>query len=103
MGLLLLVVGIFAGLFAFLATLYSMTQAILQTGATRWVNAAVVVGMLSIMGALQYREVTAARVLAVPLMALAIWCTAREERWYKAFPILLQLFALCLILGLVVL
>ncbi|MGF1551721.1 MAG: hypothetical protein ACFBWO_04360 [Paracoccaceae bacterium] len=103
MGLLLLVAGIFAGLFVCLATLYSLAQAIMGEGSVRWAHVGAILGVLAVMTALELGSVPAARLLALPLLGLALWCAYLEERWFKVFPVLHQLFAAVLIAGLVAL
>lgn len=101
MGLLLLVTGIFAGLFLFIATTYSLAQAMLTEGITRWIHLALIVAVLVVMGALYEKELIIARLAAVPLFGLAFYAMWIEERWYKTFPILHQGFAAILMIGLV--
>lgn len=101
MGLMLLVIGIFTGLFVFIATTYSLSQAILEHGSRRWVHLALLISVLAVMGALQFGSVPAARILAAPLLALAVWATVIEAGWFRVFPILHQLFAVVLLAGLV--
>ncbi|MEL6198302.1 MAG: hypothetical protein AAFT19_10670 [Pseudomonadota bacterium] len=101
MGLLLLVVGIFAGLFLFIATTYSLAQAMLNEGMERWVHLALIVMVLFVMGALYEKQVWLARLGAVPLFGLAFYAMWIEERWFKTFPILHQCFAAILMIGLV--
>ncbi|MEM9782527.1 MAG: hypothetical protein AAF899_08635 [Pseudomonadota bacterium] len=101
MGLMLLVVGIFGGLFIFIATTYSLAQAILTEGRLRWVHLALLLAVMAVMAALQFGSVTAARMLSAPLLVLAIWASVIEERWFKLFPLLHQIFAVIVLVGFV--
>lgn len=101
MGLMLLVIGIFSGLFVFIATTYSLAQAMLSEGRIRWVHLALIIAVMGVMAALEMEWVPAARAMALPLFCIALWASVLEERWFKVFPILHQLFAVVLILGLV--
>jgi hypothetical protein len=103
MGLLILVTGIFAGLFLGIATLYSLAQAMLAEGRLRWAHLAALLAVGAVMAALQAGSVPAARLLALPLLGIALWCAYLEERWFKVFPVLHQAFAAALLAGLVAL
>lgn len=91
--------GIFAGIGVFLAAMYAMVQALLLEGRARWINVALFVLILIVMGALMERHVGLARVLAVPLFMVAAWAFTLEPRWYKIFPILVMVFSVILMLG----
>ncbi|MEL6337170.1 MAG: hypothetical protein AAFS07_00640 [Pseudomonadota bacterium] len=101
MGLLLLVVGIFSGLFVFIATMYSVAQAMLNEDKIRWVHLALILATCTVMAFLYERMVPPARISAVPMFAVAFVAMWMEERWFKVFPIMQQLFAAIVIAGLV--
>lgn len=100
----LVVIGIFAGIGVFLATMYSLTQILLLEGKGRIAHAASFVTVLAIMTVLYvWRDTGLARLIAIPLLPIAAWTFWIEARWYKVFPILTMLFALTLVLGYVAL
>lgn len=99
MGLIILGTGIFAGIAIALATLYSIAQAVLAQGRTRFAHMGVLAFTFGAMAALQYGEVTPARALAAPLLAAAVWAFTLEQRWFRVFPLLQQLFAGVLLAG----
>ncbi|MEM7498190.1 MAG: hypothetical protein AAF371_09395 [Pseudomonadota bacterium] len=101
MGLFLLVIGIGSAVLIFFATLYSLAQTILGEGWVRRAHLASLLLTLAVMGALQGENVPLARVTAVPLLGVALWTFWLEDRWFKVFPVLTQLFAVTLIAGLV--
>lgn len=90
----LMIIGLFAGIAVCMATLYSVSQAMLAEGMVRWANLAQLVMILVVMGALLEREIGFAEIMAWPLIAAAIWTFALERRWYRIFPILVIVFAL---------
>ncbi|MGF1503135.1 MAG: hypothetical protein ACFBSD_15105 [Paracoccaceae bacterium] len=89
----LMITGLFAGISVCMACLYSVGQAMMEEGRTRWANLAQVIAILAVMGALLEREVEIARVLALPLFLTAVWVFAVERGWFRIFPILTQIFA----------
>lgn len=99
MNLLILGLGIFAGIAIAMATLYSIAQVCLTRGRPRLAHALTLGLTLAVMAVLQWGSVPAARTLALPLMAAALWAFALERRWFRLFPVLQQLFAGALILG----
>jgi len=103
MDLILTIVGLFAGIAVCMATLYSVSQAMLSEGWIRWANLAQLVAIFIVMGALFEREVGVARIGALPLAAIAVWVLIMERRWYKIFPLLVLVFAGTLIGGYVAL
>ncbi|MEM6679765.1 MAG: hypothetical protein AAF675_18025 [Pseudomonadota bacterium] len=103
MGLIILVTGIFAGLFVFMTTVYSLGQAMLSDGWIQRAHLASLLVTLVVMGALYEKQVPLARAVAFLLFAIALWTFWLEERWFKIFPVLTQLFALALIAGFVAL
>lgn len=103
-GTILVIAGIFAGIGMFLSTMYSLTQVILLEGLPRIAHFVTFVLILTVMFPLYWwRDVTTARVLAVPLLRAAQWTVVLEHRWYKVFPMLMSLFALMMMLGYVAL
>ena len=104
MGMVLTIAGIFAGIGVFLAAMYSMVQVLLTGGVLRLAHFAQLVLILTVMASLFFwRDVTAARVIAVPLLGVALWTTVVETRWARVFPLLVMTFALLLITGYVAL
>lgn len=103
MNLLLLAVGIFAGIAVAMATFYSIAQVFVGEGRARWAHGLTLGLTLAVMAALQWGSIPAARVLALPLLLAAIWAFSAETRWFRLFPALQQIFAVVLILGLVAL
>lgn len=103
MSLILIVIGVFSGIAIFMATLYSLAQIVLLEGRGRAAHTSVMLATLLVMGALQVGEVGAARLLALPMLATAIWAFAVERRFYRIFPILQQVFATIVLLGYVAL
>ncbi len=99
----LMITGVFAGIAVCMATLYSVSQAMLREGRRRTANIATVIAVLVVMGALLERQVDLARLLALPLLGIAVWTFVVEEGWYRIFPALIQLFAIVLIAGAVAL
>jgi len=99
----LMIVGLFAGIAVCMATLYSVSQAMLAEGWVRWANLAQIGAILVVMGALLEREVGLARIAALPLLGTSLWMLVLERGWYKTFPILVIVFALCLLAGFVAL
>ena len=100
----LTIAGIFAGIGVFLAAMYSMTQVLLLGGVQRVVHFVLFVLILTVMFSMfWWRDVDTARVLAVPLMGVALWAVVLETRWYKVFPLLVIAFAGLLLGGYVVL
>lgn len=99
----LMIAGLFAGISVCMAFLYSVAQAILHEGPRRRAHLLLALAVLVVMGALLEREVTLARIAAVPLLGLALWVTVIERGWYRLFPGLVQIFAAVLIAGYVVL
>lgn len=95
----LMIIGVFAGISVCMATLYSVAQAMMREGTPRRAHLAAVIAMLVVMGALLEREVDVARTAAVPLLGVAIWAFVVERGWYRIFPLLMQLFAVVLLLG----
>lgn len=86
-----------------MATLWSVSQVILREDRTRWAHLALVLAVLAVMGALLEREVAVGRVLALPLLLLAVWVFVIERGWNRIFPLLVQLFAAVVLAGLVAL
>ncbi|MEO0823893.1 MAG: hypothetical protein AAF074_26225 [Pseudomonadota bacterium] len=101
MGLMLLVIGIFAGLFVFIATTYSLAQAMLTEGRLQIAHLAALLATCAVMAALYMGYVPVARILALPLLGISLWTFWLEERWFKVFPMLHQLFAVVVLLGFV--
>lgn len=99
MSMALLVTGIFAGIALSLATLYSVAQAVLTEGRPRLAHVAVLALTLAAMAALHYQSIPIARLIALPLLAAAMWAFALERRWFRIFPLLQQLFAVVLLAG----
>ncbi|GMG81200.1 hypothetical protein LNKW23_04120 [Paralimibaculum aggregatum] len=99
----LMIIGVFAGVAICMATLYSVAQAMMREGALRRAHAVAVIAVLAVMGALLEREVALARMLAVPLLGVAVWVFVVERGWYRIFPVMMQLFAGLLIAGYVAL
>ena len=88
-GTILAIAGIFAGIGVFLAAMYSVTQILLQPGLLRIAHFAQLVLIFAVMAALFFwRDVSIARVLAVPLLPAALLVSVIEVRWYRVFPIL---------------
>lgn len=102
-GLILMAAGIFAGLFVFIATMYSLSQAVLTEGRTRRAHVAAIVAVLAVMGALSFHAVGLARILSLPLIGAAIWTFQAERGAFRVFPVLLLLFGLIVLAGFVVL
>lgn len=75
----------------------------LSEGRIRLAHLAAIVAVLAVMAALQYANVPLARLLALPLLGIALWTAYLEERWFKVFPVMHQLFAIALIAGFVAL
>lgn len=94
-----MIIGLFAGIAVCMAALHSLAQAILAEGAKRWAHLAQLVAILAVMAALLEREVALARLLAVALIAAALWVMVMERGWYRIFPLLVQVFAAVLIAG----
>lgn len=103
MGLILLVTGIFGGLFLFIATIYSTAQAILTEGWTRRAHLAAIACVLLLMAALAEHLIGLARILAVPLIAASIWTFTVERGAYRIFPLLHLAFAVIVLAGFVAL
>ena len=100
MQTILLIIGLFAGIGVFLATMYSLTQVLLLEGRGRLVHAGTFLITMAIMTVLYlWRDVALARVIAVALIPAAFWTLWIERRWYRVFPALLLAFALALVLG----
>ncbi len=78
--------------------MYSVSQLLLQ-GRGRIAHALNLLLILAVMAALMERAVPIARILAVPLIATAVWTLVFEPRWYRIFPLVVILFALLLIGG----
>ncbi|MEM6942632.1 MAG: hypothetical protein AAF565_02635 [Pseudomonadota bacterium] len=93
MGLLILVVGIFSGLFVFISAVYSLAQAMLFEGWMQRAHLFSMIMVLVVMGALYQREVPLARAAAFPLIGAGLWTLWLEERWFKVFPLLTLFFA----------
>ncbi len=103
-GTILTIAGIFAGIGVFLAAMYSMTQVLLMGGMPRIAHFALFVLILTVMFSMfWWRDVETARVLAVPLMGVAVWTLVLEQRWYRVFPLLVMAFAGLLLAGYVAL
>lgn len=103
-GTILTIAGIFAGIGVFLAAMYSMTQVLLMEGMPRIAHFALFVLILAVMASMFFwRDVTTARVIAVPLLGVALWTSVLEQRWYRVFPLLVIAFAGLLIAGYVAL
>ena len=101
---LLTIAGIFAGVGVFLAAMYSMVQVLLTGGMMRAAHFAQFVLILTVMAAMFFwRDVTAAQVIAVPLLGVALWTAVLEAGWARVFPLLVMTFALLLITGYVAL
>ena len=99
-GTILAIAGIFAGIGVFLATMYSVTQTLLLEGWPRIAHFTLLVFTLTVMWSMfWWRDVATAQVIAVPMLAAALWTTVLEHRWYRVFPILCTLFAALLMLG----
>ncbi|MEO0430012.1 MAG: hypothetical protein AAF160_21565 [Pseudomonadota bacterium] len=103
MGLFLLVIGIGSAVLIFFATLYSLAQAMLGDGWLQRAHLAALILTLIVMGALYEEMIPLARIAALPLLCVGMWCFWLEKRWFKVFPLLTQLFALTLVLGFVAL
>ncbi len=103
MGMILTITGLFAGIGVFVAAMYSFSQIILLEGRARIIHAVLFVLVLAVMAALMEREVPLARILAGPLFVMACWAFAIERRWNRIMPLLIQIFALVLMLGYVAL
>ena len=101
MGLLILVIGIFSGLFVAIATMYSIAQAMLTGGALRWAHLALIVATCAVMAVLYQRNVVLGQILAIPLVGVAVWTVSIEERWFKAFPLLHLAFGVVVVAGVV--
>lgn len=99
MNLLLVVIGVFAGIAVSLASLYSLAQALLTEGRPRLAHIALVALTVTIMAALQYGNIPLARLLAAPMLAAAIAAFVLERRWFRVFPLVQQLFAVVLLVG----
>ena len=103
-GTILLLIGLFAGLGVFLATMYSMTQVLLIGGRLRIAHALTFLLVMAIMTVLYlWRDVAVARLLSFPLVPVALWTLWLEQRWYRIFPGLILIFALVLVAGYVAL
>lgn len=99
MGLMILAAGIFAGIAVSLASFYSVAQAVLAPGRTRWAHLAVLAFTFGAMAALEAGSVPAARLMAAPLLVAAVWAFTLERRWFRLFPILQQFLAVALLAG----
>lgn len=100
LGVIFTITGIFAGIGVFLATMYSLTQVLLLEGRPRIAHFTQFTLILTVMASLFFwRDVMAARIIAVLLLPVAAWTFWIEPRWFKVFPILVALFALMLVLG----
>ncbi|MFK7943350.1 MAG: hypothetical protein AB8B85_10635 [Paracoccaceae bacterium] len=100
----LLIIGIFAGIGVFLATMYSLTQVLLLEGRARYVHAAQFIVVMAIMTVLfLWRDPVGARVIAFALIPIAAWTILIERRFYRIFPVLIMIFALALASGYVAL
>ncbi|MGF1445116.1 MAG: hypothetical protein ACFBRM_02825 [Pikeienuella sp.] len=94
-----MIIGLFAGICLSIVFFYSLTQAMTREGNRQYANLAAVIGILVVMGLLFQRDVGAARVMAPALFAVGIWVFAVETGWNRVFPVLMQLFAVVLMLG----
>lgn len=103
MSTILIISGLFAGIGVFLAAMYSLSQLFLVEGRAQAAHGVLLVLILVVMALLLERYVTYARYAAVPLFLAATWCLVAEERWFRIFPLLVQIFALILVLGYVAL
>ena len=95
----ILVADMIAGTALSLAILNSHARAVLAQGRPRLARGAVLALTLAALLALRHQSVPATRLLALPLLAAAVWASARERRWLRVFPLLQQLFALALLGG----
>jgi hypothetical protein len=103
MSTILIVAGLFAGIGVFLSAMYSLSQLFLMEGRAQAAHGAMLVMILVVMALLLERYVDYARYAAVPLFLAATWCLIAEERWFRIFPLLVQIFSAILILGYVAL
>ena len=99
MGMLMFGSAIFAGLAVCMAMIYSLAQTIMVDGAQRWLNAACIALVILVMTAATYNAFPIARLLALPLLVTAMVAMWYEQRWYKTFPVLYQIFAAVLLIG----
>lgn len=100
----LVIIGIFCGIGVFLATMYSMTQVLLLQGTGRIAHGIQFAIIMAIMTVLYiWRDADLARLIAVPLLPVAIWTFTIERRWYRIFPALIFVFALVILAGYVAL
>lgn len=93
MGLIFLIMGIFAGIGLFLATAYSMSQVLLLEGRGRLAHAVLLGLILFMMACLMERWIGLARVTALVTIGAAFWVMVLEPRWYRIFPIVVMGFA----------
>lgn len=99
-GTILTIAGIFAGIGVFFAAMYSLTQILLLAGWSRFAHFSCFTLILTVMASMFFwRDVETAQVIAVPLLAVALWTLVIEPGWYKVFPILVCVFAMVLLLG----
>ncbi|MEM9098064.1 MAG: hypothetical protein AAGC79_06010 [Pseudomonadota bacterium] len=99
MTLVLLIIGIFCGIAICIGTLYSLAQAVLETGRTRAIHIFAIASMGSVMWFLLERDAVTAQLLSpVLLIALAMtfWI---EKRWFKILPLLQSVFAVFVFMG----
>ena len=99
MTLIFIIVGIFCGIAVGIGALYSLAQAILETGWTRAFHIFALASMGSVMWFLLERDTFTAQLLS-PLLILACALTFWiERRWFKILPMLQCIFAVFVFMG----
>lgn len=98
--LFLTIFAIFVGIAMAMAALYSSAQLFMARGRLRRAHAASLATLMAVMAALAWPSEPAARLAAAPMLAAAFWTFLLEERWYRIFPALQQLFAAVVLAGL---
>lgn len=99
MSLLAIGTAVFVGLAVCMAMIYSLAQALMTEGRQRVVNIACIVLVLMVMTAATYNAFPVARLLALPLLGAGLYAMWLEPGWYRAFPVLYQVFAAILLVG----
>ncbi len=95
-----LLIGILGGAAIFAATLFSIYQAVVQSGRLQWAHIATVGLTLAGMGTITWLMPATTMVIGGVLALAALLAMLWEVRWNRLLPLFQLLFAFALITGL---